>query len=674
MTIPSYRGTAQCSNSGKDKETMSQQESMELKYLKSLARQYPNIAAASTEIINLQAILNLPKGTEHFLTDIHGEYEQFAHVLKNGSGAVRRTIDEVFENALSSKDKKSLATLIYYPVEKLDIVISEEDNIEDWYKITLHRLVQITKKVASKYTRSKVRKALPKDFAYIIEELITEKSDISDKEGYYNEIIHTIIRIGRAQDFIIALSNLIQRLVIDHLHIVGDIFDRGPGPHIILDTLMNYHSVDIQWGNHDILWMGAACGQLACIATVIRIAARYGSLDTLEDGYGINLIPLATFALDTYSNTNCDTFSIKYNTDYNTKDLSLDMKIHKAIAIMQFKLEGQVIMKHPEFLMDDRLLLDKIDYEKKTVMAYGREYSMNDTDFPTIDPRNPYSLTPDEEQVMERIRQAFLKCEKLQKHVRFLYSNGGLYKVYNSNLLYHGCMPMDAEGNFLSVDVDGKDYQGKQLYDILDNYARKGYYAKNDPAEMRKAQDYIWYIWAGPNSPVFGKDKMTTFERYFIEDKETHKETKNAYYSLLDREDILNKILDEFELDTKKSHIINGHVPVELKKGESPIKCDGKLLIIDGGFSKAYQSKTGIAGYTLIANSHGMRLVAHEPFESMEAAVLHESDIFSDSTIIEVAPVRIRVSDTDIGRELKDQIKQLELLLQAYQDGIIVEK
>lgn len=674
MTIPSYRGTAQCSNSGKDKETMSQQESMELKYLKSLARQYPNIAAASTEIINLQAILNLPKGTEHFLTDIHGEYEQFAHVLKNGSGAVRRTIDEVFENALSSKDKKSLATLIYYPVEKLDIVISEEDNIEDWYKITLHRLVQITKKVASKYTRSKVRKALPKDFAYIIEELITEKSDISDKEGYYNEIIHTIIRIGRAQDFIIALSNLIQRLVIDHLHIVGDIFDRGPGPHIILDTLMNYHSVDIQWGNHDILWMGAACGQLACIATVIRIAARYGSLDTLEDGYGINLIPLATFALDTYSNTNCDTFSIKYNTDYNTKDLSLDMKIHKAIAIMQFKLEGQVIMKHPEFLMDDRLLLDKIDYEKKTVMAYGREYSMNDIDFPTIDPRNPYSLTPDEEQVMERIRQAFLKCEKLQKHVRFLYSNGGLYKVYNSNLLYHGCMPMDAEGNFLSVDVDGKDYQGKQLYDILDNYARKGYYAKNDPAEMRKAQDYIWYIWAGPNSPVFGKDKMTTFERYFIEDKETHKETKNAYYSLLDREDILNKILDEFELDTKKSHIINGHVPVELKKGESPIKCDGKLLIIDGGFSKAYQSKTGIAGYTLIANSHGMRLVAHEPFESMEAAVLHESDIFSDSTIIEVAPVRIRVSDTDIGRELKDQIKQLELLLQAYQDGIIVEK
>ena len=649
-------------------------EQMQLKYLKSLANQYPNIAAASTEIINLQAILNLPKGTEHFLTDIHGEYEQFNHVLKNGSGAVRRQIDEEFGNTLSNKDKKSLATLIYYPQEKLDIVLGQEDNIEDWYKITLHRLVQITKKVASKYTRSKVRKALPKDFAYIIEELITERAEISDKEGYYNEIIHTIIRIGRAPEFIVALSNLIQRLVVDHLHIVGDIYDRGPGPHIIMDTLMKYHSVDIQWGNHDIVWMGAACGHLPCIATVVRIAARYGSLDTLEEGYGINLIPLATFALDTYKDTNCDTFAIKYNTDYNTKDLSLDMKIHKAISIIQFKLEGQVIKKHPEFEMDDRLLLDKIDYEKKTVMVYGKEYHINDVDFPTVDPADPYNLTPDEEQVMARIQQAFVKCEKLQRHVRFLFSNGGLYKVHNSNLLYHGCVPMDEKGNFKAVDVDGKRYRGKELYDILDNYARKGYYSKNDPAGMRRAQDYIWYIWAGPNSPVFGKDKMATFERYFIEDKETHKEIKNSYYSLLDNEEVLNRILEEFGLDTHKSHIINGHVPVELKKGESPIKCDGKLLIIDGGFSKAYQSKTGIAGYTLVANSHGMRLVAHEPFESTEAAILHESDIFSDSTVVEVAANRIRVSDTDIGRELRESIKQLELLLQAYRDGSIVEK
>jgi len=649
-------------------------QQMELKYLKSLANQYPNIAAASTEIINLQAILNLPKGTEHFMTDIHGEYEQFNHVLKNGSGAVRRQIDDEFGNTLSSRDKKSLATLIYYPQEKLDIIAREEENIEDWYKITLHRLVQITKRVASKYTRSKVRKALPKDFSYIIEELITEKSDISDKEGYYNEIIHTIIRIGRAPEFIVALSNLIQRLVIDHLHIVGDIYDRGPGPHVIMDTLMNYHSVDIQWGNHDIVWMGAACGHLACIATVIRIAVRYGSLDTLEDGYGINLIPLATFALDTYKDVNCDTFAIKYNTDYNTKDLSLDMKIHKAIAIMQFKLEGQIIKKHAKFEMDDRLLLDKIDYDKKTVTVYGKEYPMKDTEFPTVDPADPYNLTADEEQVMARLQQAFLKCEKLQRHVRFLYSNGGLYKIHNSNLLYHGCVPLDEEGNFKSVSVDGRKYRGRALYDVLDNYARKGYYAKNDPAGMRRAQDYIWYTWAGPNSPVFGKDKMTTFERYFIDDKEAHKETKNSYYSMTDDEEILNRILKEFGLDTKKSHIINGHVPVELKKGETPIKCDGKLLIIDGGFSKAYQSKTGIAGYTLVANSHGMRLVAHEPFESMEAAILHESDIFSDSTIVETAPNRIRVADTDIGTELKESIKQLEQLLQAYRDGIIVEK
>lgn len=653
---------------------MNELELMELKYLKSLANQYRNIAAASTEIINLQAILNLPKGTEHFLTDIHGEYEQFNHVLKNGSGAVRRQIDEEFGNTLSNKDKKSLATLIYYPKEKLDIVLKEEDNIEDWYKITLHRLVQITKKVASKYTRSKVRKALPKDFAYIIEELITEKADISDKEGYYNEIIHTIIRIGRAPDFIVALSNLIQCLVIDHLHIVGDIFDRGPGPHVIMDTLMNYHSVDIQWGNHDIVWMGAACGHLACIANVLRTAVRYGNLDTLEEGYGINLVPLATFALDAYQDVNCDAFAIKFNTDYNTKDLSMDMKIHKAVAIIQFKLEGQIIKKHPEFEMEGRLLLDKINYEKKTVIIDGKEYPMRDTDFPTVDPGDPYNLTPDEEQMMARIQQAFLKCEKLQRHVRFLYSNGGLYKIHNSNLLYHGCVPLDGKGNFKSVNVDGREYKGRALYDVLDNYARKGYYAKNDPIGMRKAQDYIWYIWTGPNSPVFGKDKMTTFERYFVEDKETHKEIKNSYYSMLDQEEILNQILEEFGLDKKKSHIINGHVPVELKKGDTPIKCEGKLLIIDGGFSKAYQEKTGIAGYTLVANSHGMRLVAHEPFESTEAAILHESDIFSDSTVVETAPVRIRVADTDVGAELRESIKQLERLLQAYRDGTIIEK
>lgn len=649
-------------------------EDIELKYLKSLAKQFPNIAAAATEIINLNSILNLPKGTEHFLTDIHGESEQFNHVLKNGSGSIRRKIDQEFGNTLSNKDKKSLATLIYYPVEKLEIVTREEDNLEDWYKITLHRLVQVTRRVSSKYTRSKVRKALPKDFLYVIEELITEKSEIEDKEAYYNEIIHTIIRIERAPEFIVALSHLIQRLVIDHLHIVGDIYDRGPGPHIILDTLRSYHSVDIQWGNHDVVWMGAASGHLACIANIVRMSAKYGTLDTLEEGYGINLIPLATFAMETYADVNCDAFAIKFNTDYNTKDLSLDMKMHKAMTIIQLKLEGQIIKRRPDFGMEDRLLLDKISYDDNSVTIDGVIYEMRDTQFPTIDASNPYELTKEEEEVMERIRQAFLRCEKLQSHIRFMFAKGSLYKVHNSNLLYHGCVPMEKDGSFSKVNVYGKQYSGKALYDVLDSYARKGYYSTPDMGEKLKGQDILWYIWSGPKSPVFGKDKMTTFERYFIADKQSHTEIKNDYYRFLDDEEIMNKILTEFGLDTKKSHIINGHVPVELKKGETPIKCGGKLLIIDGGFSKAYQEKTGIAGYTLVSNSHGMRLVAHEPFFSTESAILNESDIFSDSTIVETSLDRQNVSDTDIGVELQDSIYHLEYLLEAYKEGIVIEK
>ena len=651
-------------------------EELEQNYLRSLSKQFPTIAAASTEIINLQSILSLPKGTEHFLTDIHGEYEQFNHVLKNGSGSVKRKIDEAFGNTLTARDKRSLATLIYYPKEKLELVMQQEEDqeaLEDWFKITLHRLVQITKRVASKYTRSKVRKALPPDFSYVIEELITEKEEVQDKEAYYNEIIHTIIRIGSAPDFITALCNLIQRLVIDHLHIVGDIYDRGKGPHVILDTLGAYHSVDIQWGNHDVVWMGAASGHAACIANVIRVSARYGNLDTLEEGYGINLIPLATFALETYADTDCSVFSIKYDDGYDRKDLDLDMKMHKAIAIIQFKLEGQLIRRRPEFGMEDRLLLDKIDFEKKTVNIGGIQYPMRDTDFPTVDPSDPYRLTEAEEQVVERLRHAFVHCEKLQRHVRFLFSKGSLYKVYNSNLLYHGCVPVDEKGNFLKVNVFGREYSGKALYDVLDHYARKGYYSK-DKEEAAKGRDIIWYIWTGPKSPVFGKDKMATFERYFVEDKTTHTEKKNSYYSLTDDEETVNRILREFGLDPAVSHIINGHVPVELKKGDTPIKCGGKLLIIDGGFSRAYQGKTGIAGYTLIANSHGMTLVAHEPFESAEAAIRKESDIISDAIIVETAARRIQVADTDIGRELKESIYYLEELLAAYMDGSVAEK
>ena len=648
--------------------------STELVYLKSLAKQYPTIAAASTEIINLQAILNLPKGTEHFLTDIHGESEQFKHVLKNGSGSVRSKIDEEFGNTLSDKDKKSLATLIYYPKEKLDIAAQTEENLDDFYKITLHRLVQITKRVSSKYTRSKVRKALPKDFAYVIEELITEKAEVQNKEAYYNGIIQTIIHIGRAPEFIIALSNLIQRMVIDHLHIVGDIFDRGPGPHIVMDTLCAYHSVDVQWGNHDVVWMGAASGSAACIANVVRIAARYGSLDTLEEGYGINLIPLATFALDTYMTSDCSCFKIKFDEQYNTNDLPMDMKMHKAIAVIQFKLEGQLIKKHPEFEMEHRLLLDKIDFEKGTVLVEGKEYPMKDTDFPTIDPRNPYKLSPEEEVVVERLVQAFTKCEKLQKHIRFMFLKGGLYKVYNSNLLYHGCVPLDENGEFKTVNLFGNSYSGKALYDVLEYYARKGFIAPRDSDEKKMGQDILWYIWCNQNSPVFGKDKMTTFERYFIEDKTTHKEKKNTYYSVLDDEKVLNRILEEFGLPLENSHIVNGHVPVEQKNGESPIKCGGKLLIIDGGFSKAYQEKTGLAGYTLVSSSRGMYLAAHEAFVSEEAAILNETDIISDYISVEKYLIRKTVADTDVGAEIRMSISQLEDLLNAYRDGLIVEK
>ena len=644
-----------------------------LKVLKILSHQYKNAAAAATEIINLQSILNLPKGTEHFLTDIHGENEQFNHVLKNGSGSVRRKINEEFGNTISSRDKKSLATLIYYPEEKLEIAQKEEENLEDWYTISLHRLVQIIKRVSSKYTRSKVRKALPVDFAYVIEELITEKEEIQDKEAYYNEIIHTIIRIGRAPQLIVALSHLTQRLVIDHLHIVGDIYDRGPGPHIIMDTLCDYHSVDVQWGNHDIVWMGAAAGHQACIANVIRMSARYGNLAVLEEGYGINLLPLAAFAMETYRNTDCSRFTVRYNRDYNTKDLSMDTKMHKAVSIIQFKLEGQLIMRHPEFQMNDRMLLHRIDYEKKSISVDGKEYAMLDTDFPTVDRDNPYVLTEEEEKVMERLQQAFMKCEKLQRHVRFLYAKGGMYKIYNGNLLYHGCVPLNQDGSFAKVRIYDREYSGRALYDILEYYARRGYYAKEEGARAA-GQDMIWYIWNGKGSPVYGKDKMATFEGYFIEEKEAHEEHKNSYYKLLEKEEVINGILQEFGLDTQDAHIVNGHVPVEQIHGESPIKCGGKLLIIDGGFSKAYQKKTGIAGYTLVCNSRGMRLAAHEPFESREDAVLKESDIFSDSIVVEDFHSRKLVADTDTGKDIKENILWLEELLEAYREGVLIEE
>jgi len=646
---------------------------LEARYLERLSELYPTIARASTEIINLQSILNLPKGTEHFITDIHGEYEAFSHVLKNGSGAVRRKIDEVFGNTLTNKDKQTLATLIYYPEEKMARIKKSEDNMEDWYKITLYRLIEVCKCTASKYTRSKVRKALPPEFAYVIEELITEKVEVSDKESYYNSIISTIIKISRAEDFIIALSELIQRLTVDHLHIVGDIYDRGPGPHIIMEELRKYHSVDIQWGNHDVLWMGAAVGQRGCIANVIRICARYGNLDILEDGYGINLLPLASFSMNTYREDPCECFQLKGEPEYGDSEMLLDIKMHKAMSVIQFKVEGQIIRENPDFHMEDRNLLHHIDFEAGTIEIDGAVYKLKDTNFPTVDPADPYALTAEEEDIMHRLEKAFLNCSKLQKHMRFLLNKGALYKVHNGNLLYHGCVPLNEDGSFKKVKLYGKYYKGRALYEVLESYVRKGFYAL-DEEEKKRGKDMMWYIWLNENSPLFGKNKMATFERYFLEEKELHKEKKNPYYALLEDEDAVDHIMKEFDLDPAQSHIINGHVPVKTKNGESPVKCDGKVLVIDGGFSKAYQKETGIAGYTLIYNSHGMILAAHDPFESTEAAIEKENDIHAKSVTVKRMVERKLVGDTDIGRELKEQIKDLEHLLCSYRSGGIAEK
>ena len=647
-------------------------EITKLSYLKRLAELYPTIAKASTEIINLQSILNLPKGTEHFITDIHGEYEAFSHVLRNGSGAVKKKIDDVFGHTLSWSDKKALATLIYYPREKMELIKKTESNMEDWYKITLYRLIEVCKQVASKYTRSKVRKALPADFAYVIEELITEKSEVLNKEAYYDSIVKTIIDIGRSEDFIEALCHLIKRLVIDRLHVLGDIFDRGPEPHRIMDDLIQYHSLDIQWGNHDILWMGAAAGQTACIATVIRNCVRYGNLDILEDGYGINLLPLATFAMEAYKDDPCSVFKLKSNNMLSGAENDLNVKMHKAISVIQFKLEGQLAKRHACFKMDDRDMLSRIDFENGTIALDGKVYTLLDKSFPTVDPKDPCALTPEEAKVMERLKGAFMRCDKLSGHVSLLLNKGSLYKVFNNNLLYHGCVPLDEDGGFRKVDIYGRICGGRELYDVLETYVRKAFFAI-DAKERERGRDILWFIWSNKNSPLFGKEKMATFERYFLAEEETHKEQKNPYYSLLENKEIVQNILTEFGLEASDAHIVNGHVPVLQKAGESPVKCQGKLLVIDGGFSRAYQKQTGIAGYTLIYNSYGMTLVAHEPFSSTEDAIASERDIHSDQIMVKMAPHRMLVGDTDIGKELKERIEELKALLEAYRSGLIIE-
>lgn len=650
----------------------------DLRYLELLSRSFPTIADASTEIINLQAILNLPKGTEHFMTDIHGEYEAFQHVLKNASGAVKRKVNELFGNNLRDAEKKDLCTLIYYPEEKINIIKNEESDIEDWYLTTMNQLIAVCQMISSKYTRSKVRKALPPEFAYIIQELLHEnKTELNhNKTEYVNGIFDSIISTGQADAFIIALSNLIQRLVIDSLHIVGDIYDRGPGAHIIMDTLLNYHNFDIQWGNHDIIWMGAASGNLSCIANVIRVSMRYANLSTLESGYSINLLPLATFAMDTYGDDPCTVFApkIKFaDEDYDKKTVRRISQMHKAISIIQFKLEAEIINRRPEYGMKDRNLLHCLDLEKGVLKVGGKEYKLLDANFPTVDPKNPYALTKEEKELMDKLLYSFSNSERLQRHIRCMYTNGSMYKVANGNLLYHASIPLTENGAFKKVKIGNEFFTGKALLNKIDQVVRAAYFAEPGP-EKEFAKDFMWYLWCGKDAPTFDKNKMATFERYFVAEKELHKEEKGHYYILRDNLDICNYILKEFGVEAGHGHIINGHVPVKRKKGEDPTKANGRLLVIDGGFSKAYQPETGIAGYTLVFNSRGLQLVQHEPFESRQKAIEEGIDIKSTSFIVETIAKRIRVKDTDKGEELKIQIADLKKLLTAFRLGLIKQR
>lgn len=647
-----------------------------MKYLQVLSKQYPTVQAASTEIINLQAILNLPKGTEHFMSDLHGEYEAFNHILNNASGAIKEKVDMLYSNTLPARERAVLATLIYYPQAKLDELKRSTEDMDEWYKITLNRLIEVCRLVSSKYTRSKVRKALPKDFEYIIDEMLHISYDERNKENYYQNIIDTIIRIDRADAFIVALCTAVKRLVVDKLHIVGDIFDRGPRADIILERLMQHHSVDIQWGNHDILWMGAAAGSRACIANVLNNSISYNNLEVLETGYGISLRPLALFANEFYADSDVSCFMPRLAdaSHYKPKDITLTARMHKAIAVLLFKLEGLVILRNPDFHMQDRLLLDKIDYGTGTVRIGDAAYKLCDAGFPTVDPSDPYRLTDEESDLMDSLRAAFLHSEKLQRHVQFLYSSGGLYKCCNQNLLFHGCIPMNADGSLMAFDCMGQPLSGKAYMDYAEAVARQGYYARPGSEQRQYGKDFLWFLWCGRNSPLFGRDKIATFERLLVQEKETWVENKNAYYAHSAEEGTCVRLLAEFGLYGDHAHIINGHVPVRSKDGESPVKANGRLIVIDGGFCRAYQPQTGIAGYTLIYNSYGIRITSHMPFTSAADAVKNNTDIHSSSVIYETLQSRIKVGETDIGRGILNQVEGLLMLLDAYRGGLLKEE
>ena len=643
------------------------------RYLHLLSTTYPTVADAASEIINLEAILNLPKGTEHFLADLHGEHEAFIHVLKNASGNIKRKVGEIFGNTIRESEKKELCTLIYYPEQKLELIKAQEEDLDDWYRITIHQLVRVCRDVSSKYTRSKVRKSLPEEFSYIIEELLHERSDDQDKAAYVAVIVDTIITTGRADDFIVAISNVIQRLAIDQLHILGDIYDRGPGAHIIMDTLRQYHSWDIQWGNHDILWMGAAVGNDACICNVLRLSLRYANLATLEDGYGINLVPLATFALDTYGDDPCEDFipkELKAQNRMDEKTLQLTAKMHKAISIIQFKEEARIFHRRPEWQMEDRCLLESVDLESQTCTINGVKYQLKDCNFPT----GLVELTPEEDDLMKKLHHSFRVSEKLRKHIRTILSHGCMYNICNQNLLFHASVPLNADGTLKEVEILGKRYAGRQLMEYVGQLIRAAFQG-DTPRELKDyAKDYFLYLWCGKDSPLFDKSKMATFERYFLTDRETFHEEKGYYFQLRNSAEVCDHILDAFGVKGETRHIINGHVPVHAGSGENPIKANGRMMVIDGGFSEAYHTETGIAGYTLIYHSRGFQLVQHEPFTSTQDAILRGTDIKSTTQIVEMSTHRMLVADTDKGEELRAQIRDLKDLLYAYRHGIIKEK
>lgn len=645
----------------------------EKRYLMQLAREYPTIQAASAEIINLTAILNLPKGTEHFMSDIHGEDEAFTHILNNGSGAVAEKVNQALGDTLTAAERKALCALIYYPREKLNEIKALENDLNDWYRVTLRRLIAVARISASKYSRSKVRKALPREFSYIFEELLNT-INTGNKEQYYSNIINAVIQTESADTFIVELSTLIKRMTVDQLHIVGDIFDRGPHADSILDELMRHHNVDIQWGNHDVLWMGAAAGSPVCVAAAVKNCLQYDNLDMLENRYGINLLPLAVLSAERYQNAEVFKPRNLPTEPYRSRDRNFYARMHKAISVIMFKLEGQLVKRRPEYKMADRDMFSRVNWKKGAIEIDGKEYPLRDTDFPTVDPQDPIRLASDEIVLMGQLTAAFRHSEKLQAHARFLLQAGSLYRCCNGNLLFHGCVPTEADGSFIRFEFGGSTLSGKNFFDYADHLARQGLLAPDGSRERSEGQDFLWFLWCGRNSPVFARDHIATFERALIEDKATWKEPKNAYYKYNEDQEYCQKILDMFGVDKPWSRIVNGHIPVKVKDGESPLRAGGKLIVIDGGFCKAYQRETGIAGYTMFFNSHGISIAAHEPFASRKEAVMRSADIISHTIRVEEFPHRVMVADIDTGADIRERIADLMKLLEAYRNGMIKTK